>query len=101
MGVLAEASFGVRNPDTGEEPDGPISRFGSRKLVVCLNGLGYLASDRIDRIQARIRILGHQGDLVAANARPLRFGRADEIPVLEEDLASSDQTVRWQQSQNG
>ena len=75
---MACTLFGLRPVRAGVKPD----------------ALGDLLANRLDRVERRHRLLEHHADVVAAQPHHRRFGRAQYVDAVEDDLAARTRRVR-------
>ena len=90
MGVVVGALLGARDVDELEELDRPLLRLRLIQLEVQLEGLGDLAADREDRVEARHRVLEDHRDVVPADGPNVVVVHLEDVHAVEDDGALDD-----------
>jgi hypothetical protein len=86
-GVVVGATVRVRDADAVEHGDGLLAGVLLGHVLVDADGLHELLAHRVERVEARQRILEDHRHLLAAQLAHALVAHRDEVLALEDDLA--------------
>ena len=92
--VVLDAPFGRGNVHPLEHLHRAVHGFRAAQTFVQAHAFGDLVAHRVDRVQARHRLLENDGDFLGAHLLHLGRGQRHEVAALPQHLAADD-PARW------